>query len=143
MSWPFPTSKILFSWNAMHPGKELAQFSCKKDSWWNSPTTKSSKRHLGQSIHEKEILYILHVMDLWRPYLLGHLFQIKIDHYNLKNFLEQRISSQEKKKWVTKLFGYDYNIVYKNDKENMAVDALFRKYEEEGSFISLSFIITG
>jgi hypothetical protein len=30
-----------------------------------------SKRHLGQSIYEKEMLAILHVMDLWRPYLLG------------------------------------------------------------------------
>ena len=30
-----------------------------------------SKINLGKSIYEKEILDILHVMDLWRPYLLG------------------------------------------------------------------------
>jgi hypothetical protein len=47
------------------------------------------ERHLGQSIYEKEMLAILHVMDLYRPYLLGQLFQIKIDHQSLKYFLEQ------------------------------------------------------
>jgi hypothetical protein len=39
-----------------------------------------SEQHLGQSIYEKEMLVILHAMDLWRPYLLGQRFQIKIDH---------------------------------------------------------------
>ena len=28
-------------------------------------------KHLGQSIYEKEMLAILHVMNLWHPYLLG------------------------------------------------------------------------
>jgi hypothetical protein len=48
-----------------------------------------SERHLGQSIYEKEMLAILHVVDLWHPYLLGKHFQIKIDHQSLKYFLEQ------------------------------------------------------
>jgi hypothetical protein len=39
------------------------------------------------------MLAILHVVDLWRPYLLGQKFQIKIVHRSLKYFLEQRISS--------------------------------------------------
>jgi hypothetical protein len=30
-----------------------------------------SERNLGKSIYEKEMLAILHVVDLWRPYLLG------------------------------------------------------------------------
>jgi hypothetical protein len=46
-----------------------------------------SEQHLGQSIYEKEILAILHVVDLWCPYLLGQRFQIKIDHQSLKCFL--------------------------------------------------------
>jgi hypothetical protein len=99
------------------------------------------ERHLGQSIYENEMLYILHVMDLWCPYLLGQRFQIKIDHWSLKHFLEQRISSPEQQKWVTKLFGYDYEIIYNKVKENVVVDGLFQKYEEEGSRFSLSFIV--
>jgi hypothetical protein len=72
---------------------------------------KLSKKNLGKPIYEKEMLAILHAVELWRPYLLGQRFQIKTDHQSLKYFLEQRISSQEQQKWVTKLFGYDYDII--------------------------------
>jgi hypothetical protein len=99
-----------------------------------------SERNLGKPIYEKEMLAILHVVDQWCPYLLGQCFQIKIDHQSLKYFLEQRISSPEKQKWVTKLFGYDYEIIYKKGKDNVVVDVLSQKYEGEGSLFSLSFI---
>jgi hypothetical protein len=52
-----------------------------------------SERNLGKPIYEKEMLAILHAVDLWRPYLLGQCFQIKTNHQSLKYFLEQRISS--------------------------------------------------
>jgi hypothetical protein len=100
-----------------------------------------SERNLGKSIYEKEMLAILHVVDLWCPYLLGKCFQIKTDHQSLKYFLEQCISSPEQQKWVTKLFGYDYEIIYKKGKDNVVEDALSRKYEDEGSIFSLSFIV--
>jgi hypothetical protein len=100
-----------------------------------------SEKNLGKPIYEKEMLAILHAVELWCPYLLGQRFQIKIDHQSLKYFLEQRISSQEQQKWVTKLFGYDYEIIYKKGKDNVVVDALSRKYEDEGSLFSLSFIV--
>jgi hypothetical protein len=92
-----------------------------------------SERNLGKSIYEKEILAILHLVDLWHPYLLGQRFQINTDHQSLKYFLEQRISSLQQQKWVTKLFGYDYEIIYKKGKENVVADALSCKYEDEGS----------
>jgi hypothetical protein len=47
----------------------------------------------------------------------------------------------EQKKWVIKLFGYDYEIIYKKGKDNVVVDTLSRKYEDEGSLFSLSFIV--
>jgi hypothetical protein len=100
-----------------------------------------SEKNLGNPIYEKEMLAILHAVELWRPYLLGQRFQIKTDHQSLKYFLEQRISSQEQQKWVTKLFGYDYEIIYKKGKDNVVADALSRKYEDEGSLFSLSFIV--
>jgi len=46
-----------------------------------------------------------------------------------------------KHKWVTKIPGYDYEIICKNGKENVVVDALSKKHEEEGSFFSLSFLV--
>jgi hypothetical protein len=101
-----------------------------------------SEINLGKSIYEKEMLVILHVIDLWHPYLLGKHFQIKTDYQSLKYFLEQDISSSEQQKWVTKLFGYDYEIIYKKVKDNVVADALSQKYEYEGSLFSLSFIVS-
>ena len=98
-------------------------------------------RNPGKSIYEKEMMAIWHVVDLWHPYLLGQCFQIKTDHQSLKYFLEQCISSPEQQKWVTKLFGYDYEIIYNKGKYNVVVDALSQKYEYEGSLFSLSIIV--
>jgi hypothetical protein len=42
---------------------------------------------------------------------------------------------------VTKLFGYDYEIILKKGKDNMVADALSRKYEDDRSLFSLSFIV--
>jgi hypothetical protein len=100
-----------------------------------------SEKNMGKPIYEKEMLAILHVVELWRPYLLGKQFQIKTDHQSLKYFLEQRISCQEQQKWVTKLFGYDYEIIYKKGKDNVMANELSRKYEDEGSLFSLCFIV--
>jgi hypothetical protein len=43
----------------------------------------------------------------------------------VKYFLEQRLSSPEKQKWVTKLFGYDYEIIYKKGKDNVVAVCTF------------------
>jgi hypothetical protein len=104
-------------------------------------SNKLSEKNLRKPIYEKEMLAILHAVELWCPYLLGQRFQIKTDHQSSKYFLEQRISSQEQKKWVTKLFGYNYEIIYKKGKDNVVADALSQKYEDEGSLFSLSFIV--
>jgi hypothetical protein len=72
-----------------------------------------SEQNLGKSIYEKEMLAIMHAVDMWHHYLLGKHFQIKTDHQSLKCFLEQHISSPEQQKWVTKIFGYEYENIYK------------------------------
>ena len=80
------------------------------------------------------MLAILHVVDMWRPYLLGQCFQIKIDHQCFKYFLEQRLSSLEQQKWVTNLFGYDYEIIYKKGKDNVVADAPFENMKMKDPF---------
>jgi hypothetical protein len=96
---------------------------------------------LEKSIYEEEFFSILHDVDVWHPYLFGQCFQIKTDHQSLNNFIEQQISSLEQQKWVTKLFGYDYEIIFKKGQENVVVEAPSQKYEGEGSIFSLSFIV--
>ena len=88
-------------------------------------------RHLGKSTYEKEMMAILHAVDTWQPYLLERHFKIKTDHHSLKYFLEQH-------KWVTKMLGYDYEIIYKKGKDNVMANALSQQYEDEASLLSLS-----
>jgi hypothetical protein len=122
-------------------GKGIGDF-LMQEGWPLAFTNKQlSERNLGKSIYEKEMLAILHVVDLWHPYLFGKCFQIKTYHQSLKYFLEQRLSFPKQQKWVTKIFGYDYEIIYKKRKDNVVVDALSRKYEDEGSLFSLSLIV--
>jgi len=64
-----------------------------------------------------------------------------MDLQSLKYFLEQWISSLKQQKWVINIFVYDYEIIYKKEKENVVVDSLSRKYEEERSLFSFSFLV--
>jgi hypothetical protein len=56
------------------------------------------------------MMEILHALNKWRPCLIGRHFKGKTDHDSLKYFLEQRLSSEEQKKWVTNILGYDFEI---------------------------------
>lgn len=60
------------------------------------------------------------------------------DHHNLKFLLEQRIASPNQLKWITKLMGYDFEIVYRKGKENLAVDVLSRMPSEQISTLVLN-----
>ena len=70
-------------------------------------------KYLHKAIYEKEMLAILHALKKWQPYLMGRHFKVKMDHDSFKYFLEQRLSSEEQQKWVTKMLGYDLKIIYK------------------------------
>jgi len=100
-----------------------------------------SGKNLGQSTYEKETMAILHAVDTWRPYLLGRRFQIRTDHHSLKYFLEQRLSSPQQNKWLAKMLGYDYEIIYKKGKDNKVADALSRQFEEESTLLAISLPI--
>jgi hypothetical protein len=49
--------------------------------------------------------------------------------------LEQRLSSKEQQKWVTKLLGYDFEIIKKKGKQNVVANALSRKDEDVEAFL--------
>jgi hypothetical protein len=87
------------------------------------------------------MMAILHALKKWHPYLIGRHFKVKTDHDSLKYFLEQRLSSEEQQKWVAKILGYDFEIVYKKGKQNVVADALSRKDEDVGAFLCAISII--
>lgn len=88
-----------------------------------------SAKNRALAVYERELLALVTAAQKWRPYLLGRYFLIKTDHHSLKYLLEQRISTTSQQKWIVKLLGYDYTIMYKKGKENLVADALSRKGE--------------
>lgn len=71
----------------------------------------------------------------WRHYLLGQKFVT--DQRSLKYLWEQKITTLVHKKWLVRVMGYDFVILYKAGKENVVVDALSRR-EEQGELLALS-----
>ena len=68
-------------------------------------------------------------------------FKVKTNHDSLKYFLEQRLSLEEQQKWVTKMLGYEFEIIYKKGKQNFVTDALSIKHEDVESFLYVILII--
>nr|GEW68344.1 gypsy/Ty3 retroelement polyprotein [Tanacetum cinerariifolium] len=85
-----------------------------------------SLKHQSLSTYEKQFLAVLLALEKWRGYLMDKHFIIKTDHFSLKYLLDQRIITPTQMKWLPKLIGFDYEVVYKKGSENGVVDALSR-----------------
>ena len=72
---------------------------------------------------------------------MGRHFKVKTDHDSLKQFLEPRLSSEEQQKWITKMLGYEFEIIYKKWKLNVVSDSLSIKDEEVEAFLCAISII--
>lgn len=79
---------------------------------------------LSWLMYAKKVFAIIYVIRTWQPYLFGQKFYIQADQQSLMYLLEQRVVRPEQQKWVAKLLGYDYEILYKPGKENSPRDAL-------------------
>ena len=85
-----------------------------------------SQKHQSLSTYEKEFLAVILALEKWRGYLLDRHFVIKTDHFSLKYLLDQRMTTPTQMKWLPKLMGFDYEVVYKKGSDNVAADALSR-----------------
>lgn len=88
------------------------------------------ERNQALSTYEKELLKLMTAVTKWSHYLNGSNFIIRTDHTSLKHLKEQRLSKILQQKWLIKLMGHNYSIEYKKGKENKAVDALSRQFEQ-------------
>ncbi|KAL0534629.1 hypothetical protein IC582_028920 [Cucumis melo] len=85
-------------------------------------------RDRARPVYERELMVVVLVVQRWRPYLLVGKF--KIDQKMLKFLLDQRVIQPQYQKWIAKLLGHSFEVVYKPGAENRAADALSRKPAE-------------
>ena len=64
-------------------------------------------------------------IEMASAHLLGCMFLVRTNQRSLKCLLEQRLVASEYQKWITKLLGYDFDIVYRPSLENIVAGALF------------------
>ncbi|XP_074327634.1 uncharacterized protein LOC141665550 [Apium graveolens] len=89
-------------------------------------------RNLGLSIYEKELMAVVMAVKKWRGYLMGRHFIIKTDKQAIKYFLIQKLSTVVQQKWLSRLLGFDYSIMYNKGKDNVVADPLSRLHGQSG-----------
>lgn len=80
------------------------------------------------SVYEKELLAVVTTVQNWEQYLIGEHFVIKTDQKSLIWLLQQKISTPFQQLWLSKLMGFNYDIVYRSGSENAVADALSRVF---------------
>jgi hypothetical protein len=93
--------------------------------------------HLKVAAYERELIGLVQVVRHWRPYLWGHAFIVRTDHYALKFMLDQRFSTIPQHQWISKLFGFDFTVEYRPGRLNTVADTLSWR---EGEALSLEAI---
>ncbi|GMI64735.1 hypothetical protein HRI_000142800 [Hibiscus trionum] len=87
------------------------------------------------------MLAVLMAVKKWSTYLVGRHFKIKTDHQSLRFLAENQAVTPAQQKWVVKMLGYDYEVVYKKGSTNVVADTLSRRPGvEEGQLLAISSV---
>lgn len=79
------------------------------------------------SISEKEMMVVVHCLRVWRQYLLGSQFVVKIDNSAICHFFDQPKLTTKQARWQESLAEFNFKFEHKTGKSNQAADALSRK----------------
>jgi hypothetical protein len=88
---------------------------------------KLKEHERNYATHNLELATIVHTLRMWRHYLIGKKFELRIDHIGLKYIFEQPTLNARQTTWMEFLSEYDFDIKHIKGKENKVVDALSRR----------------
>ena len=74
--------------------------------------------------HDLELAVVMLAPNIWRYYLVGRSFELKLDHQILRYLFTQRVVNARKRQWRELMTNYDLGILYIKGKVNVVVDVL-------------------
>jgi hypothetical protein len=77
--------------------------------------------------HDLELVAVVHVLKIWRHYLIGHRCEIYSDQKSLKYIFTPNDLNLRQRRWLELIKDYDLGINYHPGKANVVADALSRK----------------
>jgi hypothetical protein len=95
---------------------------------YESRKLKEHERHYAT--HDLELESIVYSLKMWRHYLMGKKFELRIDHSGMKYFFDQPTLNARKNRCLEFISEYDFDIKHINGKENKVADALRRRAHE-------------
>ncbi|KAK3019585.1 hypothetical protein RJ639_003652 [Escallonia herrerae] len=79
--------------------------------------------------HEKELLAVVHCLRIWRHYLLGSSFIVRMDNTAVSHFLSQSKLTSKQARWQELLAEFNFMLEYRAGSTNSVADALSRRAE--------------
>ena len=83
------------------------------------------------TVHEKELLAVVHCLREWRHYLQGQPFTVHTDNWAVKHIQTQPHLSRRQARWMETLQEYDFVIEHKPGATNHVADALSRRADHK------------
>jgi hypothetical protein len=77
--------------------------------------------------HDLELAVVVFVLNVWRHYLYGSMFEVFSDHKSLRYLIDQKELNIRQRRWLEILNDYDFDLSYHPGKTNVVADALSRK----------------
>ena len=77
--------------------------------------------------HDRELVVVVFVLEIWRHYLFGSRFEVFSDHKSLKYLFDQKELNMRQRRWLELLKDYDFGLNYHPGKANVVANALSRK----------------
>jgi hypothetical protein len=93
-----------------------------------SYTSCQLRKHEGNyPTHDLELAAVVHVLKIWRHYLISHRCEIYSDYKSLKYIFTQNDLNLRQRRWLKLIKDYDLGINYHPRKANVVADALSHK----------------
>jgi hypothetical protein len=88
---------------------------------------KLKKYEINYTTHALKLASIVHVLRMWRHYLMGRKFELRKDHSGMKYLFEKPTLNDRQTRWLEFLSEYKFDIKHIKGKENKLANAINRR----------------